>query len=161
MHSSYLGFSNNHSPIPLSDSNLVTTQYFTITGSPSSPVADPNSYTKIVPASYCNLTNVVGSPIEIDFGSDPITSLLPEDQTFVLYSTVGRLHTETEEVTRFINGTSWKTQSEPTFPLLSLDREDWNQKPLVPWTGDSNRWIEIIVNNVDERGHTYHLVSSP
>jgi hypothetical protein len=56
----------------------------------------------------------------------------------------------------FINHTYWEPQG---LPLLSLDRESWDDHQLVPWTGPEPVWIELTINNIDANGHPFHLVS--
>jgi hypothetical protein len=64
----------------------------------------------------------------------------------------------------FINRTSWAPQSSPPKPLLELPRSYWDRNQLVPWIPISKdqseeMWVDIVVNNLDEKGHPFHLVS--
>jgi len=59
-----------------------------------------------------------------------------------------------------INHTSWKIDLE-SLPLITVERENWDPKLLVPWTGKEKKWVEVVVNNEDITGHPFHLVSCP
>jgi hypothetical protein len=67
--------------------------------------------------------------------------------------------------------TSWIGPSDPFgLPLLSLpNRDSWGtvgvqptpaQKLHVPWFREIgvDRWIEVVLNNVDDKEHPFHLV---
>lgn len=63
----------------------------------------------------------------------------------------------------FINRTTWAPQSDPYEPLINLPREIWDVHQLVPWIPISrdeskSTWVDIIVNNLDEKGHPFHMV---
>jgi hypothetical protein len=54
-----------------------------------------------------------------------------------------------------INRTFWEPQG---LPLISTQRESWNEHQLVPWTGAEPVWVELTINNLDSNGHPFHLV---
>ena len=64
----------------------------------------------------------------------------------------------------FINRTSWVPQK---IPLLSLPREEWDEKQLVPWIPffkgvdwegrREDTWVDVIINNLDDGSHPFHL----
>jgi hypothetical protein len=54
-----------------------------------------------------------------------------------------------------INRTFWEPQE---LPLISTERESWNEHQLVPWTGAGPVWVELTINNLDSNGHPFHLV---
>jgi hypothetical protein len=64
----------------------------------------------------------------------------------------------------FINRTSWAPQD---IPLLSLPREEWDEKQLVPKIpffkgidlkgGGEDTWVDVIINNLDDGSHPFHL----
>ncbi len=58
----------------------------------------------------------------------------------------------------FINRTYWEPQS---VPLIEMGRQDWDEHQLVPFIPRSEDWVDIVINNVDEKGHPFHLVSTP
>ena len=92
-------------------------------------------------------------------------SQLPEplestDTIFVLYAKTMQLtHLENRPL-GFMNHSSWKPQS---VPLSQLPRSDWNTDQLVPWVGSfldttgKPRWVDIVLNNIDDGGHPFHL----
>lgn len=79
------------------------------------------------------------------------------DQTVVLYTMTQKL-TRLDNVPKgFINHTTWRPQSEP---LKSLARDHYDKHQLVPsitFDADSPRWVDIVLNNLDEEGHPFHL----
>lgn len=68
-----------------------------------------------------------------------------------------------------INHTSWVWKDPKAKPLLSLHRDDWasgteqanNLRTFkAPWyEAGPERWIDLVVNNIDDKGHPFHLVS--
>jgi FtsP/CotA-like multicopper oxidase with cupredoxin domain len=60
----------------------------------------------------------------------------------------------------FINQTSWKPQSPP---LTQLDRNSYNANQFVPLVHSSTprnsspRWLDVVLNNLDEDDHPFHL----
>ena len=58
----------------------------------------------------------------------------------------------------FINRTSWAPQIDP---LISSPRNSWDKNQLVPRvpmsTAEQAVWVDIVVNNLDEKGHPFHL----
>lgn len=58
-----------------------------------------------------------------------------------------------------MNRTSWSPQASPPFPLLSLPRSQWDDNQLIPHipTLQSENWVDIIVNNLDDGAHPFHL----
>lgn len=66
-----------------------------------------------------------------------------------------------------MNRTSWRPQSSP---LLSMPRERWDVNQLIPWIplspeaahrtrskGRPGKWVDIIINNLDDGSHPFHL----
>ncbi|KJZ74708.1 hypothetical protein HIM_05825 [Hirsutella minnesotensis 3608] len=67
-----------------------------------------------------------------------------------------------------VNHTSWAVGDADGSPLLALSRDHWAsaipqptkaQSLKVPWFRESGaeRWIELVVNNFDEKGHPFHM----
>ncbi|TVY18055.1 Laccase-1 [Lachnellula arida] len=82
------------------------------------------------------------------------------EQTILLYAKTQKLAKLANHPTGFINRTSWAPQTTPPFPLLSLPRSQWDANQLVPWIpfpAESQSWVEIIVNNLDDGAHPFHL----
>jgi FtsP/CotA-like multicopper oxidase with cupredoxin domain len=81
-------------------------------------------------------------------------------QAMLLYTKTQKLAKLSNHPTGFINRTSWSPQSAPQLPLLSLPRSQWDENQLVPWVPLSqgqNSWVDIIVNNLDDGAHPFHL----
>lgn len=92
-------------------------------------------------------------------------------QRAVLYSTMKIRAAKHNQPVGSINHTSWMTPKPDMMPLLSLSRESWAEampQPTkvhnfdvpsfkVPGPDD---WIELTLNNFDDKGHPFHLVSS-
>ena len=91
--------------------------------------------------------------------SESQVSVLPKkaDKTFVLYTMTQRL-AHLENVPRgFINHTSWTPQSTP---LTSLDQSLWDKNQFVPhidYISSKPLWVDIVLNNLDEESHPFHL----
>jgi hypothetical protein len=88
---------------------------------------------------------------------------MPEtvDQTILVYTKMEVLSHLGNVPAGFINRTSWAPQSSP---LVDLERAQWDKNQLVPWIPISEdpskeKWVDIVVNNLDEKGHPFHLVS--
>jgi hypothetical protein len=83
------------------------------------------------------------------------------NQTVLLYTKMEVLAHLGNVPAGFINRTSWAPQTAPLGPLISLPRSSWDKNqlvPLVPMATDSEAiWVDIVVNNLDEKGHPFHL----
>jgi len=83
-----------------------------------------------------------------------------DQQAILLYTKTQKLAKLSNHPTGFINRTSWSPQSTPQAPLLSLPRSLWDDNQLVSWVplaqGDDS-WVDIIVNNLDDGAHPFHL----
>ncbi|KIW76134.1 hypothetical protein Z517_10879 [Fonsecaea pedrosoi CBS 271.37] len=84
---------------------------------------------------------------------------------FVVYTTTLKLARHHNIPMGFINHTSWTPQAPP---LRSLTRDQYDQNQLSPHiplvkdghdtiAGDSGGWVEIVINNLDDGGHPFHL----
>lgn len=76
------------------------------------------------------------------------------DQTIVIY-----VKTQIEShlgnaPAGFINHTVWGPQ---TPPLLSLSRSSWDDNQLVPYIAPDATAIELVINNLDDGAHPFHL----
>jgi hypothetical protein len=81
-------------------------------------------------------------------------------QTILLYTKTQKLAKLSNHPTGFINRTSWALQSTPPLPLVSLPRRQWDSNQLVPWmpfSEDSEVWVDLVVNNLDDGAHPFHL----
>jgi hypothetical protein len=60
----------------------------------------------------------------------------------------------------FINRTTWAPQTFLAQPLIEMEMEMWDQNQLVPGV-EVGRWVDIVVNKLNNRGHPFHLVRDP
>jgi FtsP/CotA-like multicopper oxidase with cupredoxin domain len=82
------------------------------------------------------------------------------DRTMVLYTITQKLAHLKNEPRGFINHTTWTPQSDPASPLIALDRELWDKNQLVPhleYNIEKPQWVDIVLNNLDEEDHPFHL----
>ena len=58
----------------------------------------------------------------------------------------------------FMNHTSWVPQH---LPLISQQRTAWDENQFVPFipvsTEDSPVWVDLVINNLDDGAHPFHL----
>lgn len=65
----------------------------------------------------------------------------------------------------FFNHTSWTPQQDPPVPLNGLPRAKWDHHQLALVVGDQDQgsdepvWVDLVVNNLDDTGHPFHLVT--
>jgi FtsP/CotA-like multicopper oxidase with cupredoxin domain len=78
------------------------------------------------------------------------------DKTLVLYTTTLKLARLSNIPHGFINQTTWSPQSPP---LLNLSRSSYDKNQLVPFVPLTTppTWIDIILNNLDDDAHPFHL----
>jgi hypothetical protein len=79
------------------------------------------------------------------------------DQTLALYVKTELLAHLDYEPVGFINHTSWKPQ---TPPLLGQSPSSWDKNQLVPFVSispDNPKWVTIVINNLDDGAHPFHL----
>ena len=79
-------------------------------------------------------------------------------QTHVVYTKIQKLGRTDTIPYGFFNRSSWKPQSKPSIPLLYLPRDEWDKNQLSISTGPDPVWVDIVVNNLDEGSHPFHLV---
>ncbi|QIW99401.1 hypothetical protein AMS68_004919 [Peltaster fructicola] len=84
-------------------------------------------------------------------------SISPAETTLVLYTMTEKLAHLDYEPHGNINRTIWQPQSPH---LLSLHRSAWNDKqfiPRIPYRPMDPLWVDLVVNNLDEEDHPFHL----
>lgn len=59
----------------------------------------------------------------------------------------------------YFNQTSWRPQQDPPIPLSALARANWDENQFRISTGPDPVWVDLVVNNLDEGPHPFHLVS--
>jgi len=127
---------------------LIETQHFPIS---SSMVWSETDYIK-QPNSFFNLADANGP--NLPAGGIPSTV----DQTFLLYTKVAILSESGNVPKGFINRTSWGEPSSNATPLLELSRTEWGDN-FIPWIGPgTDKWVDVVLNNMDDKGHPFHLV---
>lgn len=134
---------------------LMPTQSFLIGDVALLPKAEPHTNPEVNLRVYFDLASAKGTTL-------PLSAALPlaPDHTFVLYTSIVILTIHANIPMGIMNRTSWQQQSSPVSPLLALDRSEWDANQLVPWTGAEAAWVDVVLNNLDEHGHPFHLVSS-
>jgi len=111
------------------------------------------------------LAEVQGPVLEQDTPSFKTPSELA-----VLYTTVQIRSSNHNQPVGIFNHSSWILNDTQLKPLLALDESDWEkvtnqpsavQKLSVPsfTMGDAKeKWMELVVNNMDDKGHPFHMV---
>ena len=79
------------------------------------------------------------------------------DHTMVLYAKTQKLSRLGHQPYGFINRTMWVPQKTP---LLAQPRSQWDTNqfvPHIPYNASSPLWVDIVLNNLDEDNHPFHL----
>lgn len=89
-------------------------------------------------------------------------------ETALLYTSLAINNFRHDEPWGEVNHTSWVWKDPKAKPLLALNRDEWANGTQqantlrtfrAPWYQDGqDRWIDLVVNNVDDKGHPFHLV---
>jgi hypothetical protein len=83
------------------------------------------------------------------------------NQTILLYTKTQKLSISSSHPTGYMNRTTWSPQSSPPYPLISLSRSQWDANQLIPFiplpTTASPLWVDVIINNLDDGSHPFHL----
>lgn len=93
--------------------------------------------------------------------SDAILSTLPPkaQQTHMVYTKIQKLSIDEYVPYAFFNQTSWKPQVDK--PLIDYPKGQWDKNQLSISTGPEPTWVDLVVNNLDEGPHPFHLVCAP
>ena len=78
-------------------------------------------------------------------------------QTIVVYTHIDMLAHHDHVPMGYMNRTNWIPQAEP---LIYLPREQWDDHQFMPRVEATGEWVDIVVNNIDDKGHPFHLVGS-
>lgn len=96
-------------------------------------------------------------PTAADTQDSPLFTNATAEQTLLLYTKTEILAILGNQPTGFMNRTTWVPQ---LLPLTSLARSHWNNHQLVPFIRSSPAapaWVDIVLNNLDETYHPFHL----
>ena len=80
-------------------------------------------------------------------------------QTQVVYTKIQKMARNHNIPEGYFNQTTWQPQSEPPVPLIGLPRERWDSNQFAFSTGSDAVWVDLVVNNLDEGPHPFHMVS--
>ncbi|KAJ5547723.1 hypothetical protein N7513_004957 [Penicillium frequentans] len=100
---------------------------------------------------HVDLENVSSSP--------SVLSALPANsqQTHVVYTKIQMLAINANMPWGYFNHSSWRPQKEPPYPLINLPRNQWDENQFSFSTNTDPVWVDLIVNNLDDSGHPFHL----
>ncbi|KAJ6440222.1 laccase IV [Purpureocillium lavendulum] len=99
----------------------------------------------------------------------PHTSAVRQEpaELAVLYTSLAINSFKDDEPWGELNHTSWVWKDPSAKPLLATDRESWANGTAqanamrnfhVPqFKAGEDRWLELVVNNIDDKGHPFHL----
>jgi hypothetical protein len=89
-----------------------------------------------------------------------VLAILPPkaQQTHVIYTKIQKLSRLHNVPYGFFNRTTWRPQSDPPFPVIGLPRSRWDKNQFAVSTGSKPVWVDLVVNNLDEGAHPFHLV---
>lgn len=79
-------------------------------------------------------------------------------QTHVVYTKIQKMARYSNRPLGYLNQTTWSPQKDPPVPLISLPRKEWDINQFVIPTGPSPVWIDLVINNLDEGSHPFHMV---
>lgn len=81
-------------------------------------------------------------------------------ETHVVYTKIQKMARNANVPFGYFNHTSWQTQQDPRVPLIALPRSQWDKNQFSFTTGKETQWVDLVVNNLDEGPHPFHLVST-
>lgn len=76
----------------------------------------------------------------------------------MVYTLLSKLSSNNYVPFAFFNHTSWRPQADPPLPLISLQRENWDKNQFIIKTSSRASWVDLVVNNLDEGPHPFHIV---
>ena len=79
-------------------------------------------------------------------------------QTVLVYTHIEMLAHYDHVPMGYMNRTNWIPQVEP---LIYLPRVHWDEHQFMPEVEATGEWVDIVVNNIDDKGHPFHLVRTP
>ncbi|CAG8909727.1 unnamed protein product [Penicillium egyptiacum] len=78
-------------------------------------------------------------------------------QTHVVYTKIQKMARYSNKPFGYFNQTTWKPQQDPPVPLASIPRTKWDANQFAITTGPEPVWIDLVINNLDEGSHPFHL----
>ncbi|KAJ5614643.1 hypothetical protein N7528_008297 [Penicillium herquei] len=78
-------------------------------------------------------------------------------QTHVVYTKIQKMARNHNIPFGYFNQTSWSPQQDPPAPLTTLPRTKWDSNQFAISTGSDPVWVDLVVNNLDEGPHPFHL----
>ncbi|KAJ5945277.1 hypothetical protein N7516_005445 [Penicillium verrucosum] len=109
---------------------------------------------------------VVGPPLKahhLNIGEAPsapsiLRSIPPTaQQTHMVYTKIQKMARYSNKPFGYFNQTTWKPQQDPPVPLASVPRAKWDVNQFAIITEPEPVWIDLVVNNLDEGSHPFHL----
>ncbi|KAJ5689933.1 hypothetical protein N7462_004325 [Penicillium macrosclerotiorum] len=103
------------------------------------------------------------NPTHVDVNKIPsassVLALLPlvAHETHVVYTKIQKMAINENEPWGYFNSTSWRPQQQPRVPLIDLPRAQWDKNQFSISTGPEPIWVDIVLNNLDDGGHPFHL----
>ena len=80
------------------------------------------------------------------------------NQTLLIYTHLEMLAHYDHIPMGYMNRTNWIPQDDP---LIEVSRIEWSEHQFVPVIEGNGEWVDIVVNNLDDKGHPFHLVGVP
>lgn len=78
-------------------------------------------------------------------------------QTHMVYTKIQKMARYSNKPFGYFNQTTWKPQQDPAVPLVSIPQAKWDANQFAITTGPEPVWIDLVVNNLDEGSHPFHL----
>ncbi|CAG8948828.1 hypothetical protein HYFRA_00001951 [Hymenoscyphus fraxineus] len=128
---------------------LTETQSFPITTNLTSPPPTPLNPTP-TPTPLFNLPTATGPPLNLPKSAN---------ENLLLYTKIEILGEYNNAPKGFINQTTW---SQPhSRPLITVNRSEWGDV-FIPFVKTGReQWVDIVLNNFDDKGHPFHLHGTP
>ncbi|CAG8977769.1 hypothetical protein HYALB_00011154 [Hymenoscyphus albidus] len=115
-----------------------------------SPPTAPKPTQTPTPTPLFDLLNATGPPLNLPKSAD---------ENLVLYTKIEILGEYNNAPKGFINQTTW---SQPhSRPLITVNRSEWGEAFIPFVKSGRERWVDIVLNNFDDRGHPFHLHGTP
>ncbi|OAX81172.1 hypothetical protein ACJ72_04491 [Emergomyces africanus] len=119
---------------------------------------NPNNVKKYIsqPLSFQSTNHIDLAQIS---STPSLLSSLPREaeQTYLIYTKISQMSKNRNMPFGYFNQTSWRPQSDPPYPLVALDSHLWDKNQFAISTGSKAAWVDLVVNNLDEGPHPFHL----